>query len=301
MNIDDKIKELWITHTQKGLGDAQRNPLESRLKQVQAYCEATIENERFDLFLKLYDESTHFVYALYGLAKKSQKNSFNIESIPYILFLSRFCNLLITIRKLIIGGLEEPARIISRTALETMDIVLVTLMDKEFSLNLHDFISEEPQHNEDMDFWKNNIAYGKLNRKIELFLDICQMEPTLREHYHKQKKDLKNFFSKSVHSSMTVATDSLYIPSLIYSEMYEEAVLGGMGEDSPRHMVHWIIQLYYFSYLSLYFILSDSPPAIFEKSIVRQCEQELDTVFVSYFVVRDLYFEYTEQLYGEWK
>lgn len=293
-NIDEQIIYLWNKHSTR-LSNGNRLPLEIHITQVETYC-AIKRPKKLNDYLRIYDENIHFLYALYKLSDKVHKEKHDKENIAFIILVARLINLSLSIRKLIMSGFEESSRIISRTFIETIEITLMTLMNNSFSLELHDVLIEEVN---DSEFWKSNIAYGKSSRQIEKLLDLCGFNDDDRKGYMNHRKLLKDFLSKSVHSSLNTSIDSLYVPSLNKKGQFEVSLLGGQSNKSLAHLVSLINEIYYFSYFILFFIMRKDPPLIFEN--ILKYKKESDTVFISYFVNLDLYTKNKRRFLNDWK
>ncbi|WP_410769508.1 hypothetical protein [Fontibacillus sp. BL9] len=300
ISIDYKINRLWEKHsmgifTKKKI---EREPLVSKISIIEDYIENSILNEH-DYYLKILDEGIEFTHYVYELAfvnnEEVNKEDDKKESVVFTIYISRLCNLLVSMRRLVLSGFEEPARIISRTIIETIDIILVALFDKDFSNHFYEVLDNN--YSEDK-FWRENIAYGKIDSKIKELLEECNLDHNFKQSYLKNKKELKSLFSSSVHSSIIASRNSLLLPSLNHNRMYEKAVLGGISAETNKHIISIFLLVESFSYFLLFFIM-ERPPSFFSK--IDEFAEEMDKVFASYLVIRDLCITNKNNFLSQWE
>ncbi|MGW9128862.1 hypothetical protein ACWGPW_28370, partial [Paenibacillus chitinolyticus] len=280
ISIDYKINRLWGKHSVGVFTKSkiEREPIVSKVSIIEDYIENSILNEH-DYYLKIFDEGIQFIHYVYELAfinnTKMNKETEKKESVVFTIYISRLCNLLVSIRRLVISGFEEPARIISRSIIETIDIILVALFDKDFSTQLYEVLDNN--YCEDK-FWKENIAYGKINSKMKKLIEECDVDHNFKQSYLKNKKELKNLFSNSVHSSIIASRNSLFLPSLKHNKMYEKAIFGGISSETNKHLIMIFLEIESFSYFLLFFII-ERPSSFFSK--IDEFKEEIDKVFAS--------------------
>lgn len=149
-------------------------------------------------------------------------------------------NLLISIRALLLSGLEEVARTLSRSYLEALDISVAIFISTDFA---------EHFFNQDKDtdkLWKNEIGYGKINnylREAYERLDIPNSE--IEDHINKRKAQ-KKLLSGTVHCDASSALRNWAIQPLGYLDHVSLNPHGILSNHTPNHMVFLINETYEF-------------------------------------------------------
>lgn len=168
----------------------------------------------------------------------------NMQSVAFISQVHRSVNCLIAIRLLLINGLEEVGRPISRNYLESLDMSLACLVDDEFATQL------AGDEGADFDaFWKRCIGYGKVYQYLRKACELAGFSEKEADEYIQYRKELKSILSSSVHSDHPGAFRSMAPPPLGYPDMVSTEPHGIVNVHTADHAAAVIGET--FKYLSL--------------------------------------------------
>lgn len=283
MEARNKILQLWDEQHIR-TEEILRFPLEEEFKRLENECKDDTNNY-LGPWVAMLDESLLFLFLLYKYCW-NQKNENRVGAPTFFMLLARACSHVMAIRKLITGGLEDSARSVSRSFMETIDLLLVSLIDEEFS-DL--YFSEDIDENL---FWKTNVAYGRIYHRIDKVIELAGIDESEREDYILHRKEAKKFLSGSVHSDRTSAFRSMLIPSLKHYGKLSTSVLGHVSTHSPGHLSLIITEVYYFGSIFLKLLIKDKLNKLVKGSIESI---ECKSFTTSFFVLQELVTEHYEE------
>lgn len=217
---------MWVLIKDKDFPNAYRIDVTREIDRTERIT-ASDAKQHLTLWLALTDESLHFLLLMYRFAaervdevpKATAKSTVAFRSL-----LARICTLTVAIRRLVVAGLEDAARSVMRSWLETQDLLIAVLGDEEFAEQYSSAV-----HTTDYDaneFWKAEIGYGRLNKRITRALSRAEMSSKQKEDFLENRKVIKEKLSESVHSSLPSATFSEAVPSLSKPSFYNRSLLG---------------------------------------------------------------------------
>jgi hypothetical protein len=160
----------------------------------------------------------------------------------------------VAIRILVITGHTEVARILLRTLLETLDVELALLDDPELAIEYEaSFLSNS--ESKETEFWFKHFSKGKLSKRIANLVERTCKENELVGHSQKAKSVLKEFMSRSVHSSTLAAFQSSATPSFEAPGMIDLSRTGKISAYTPSFLEDTNYQIYGFTELFFFQIV----------------------------------------------
>jgi hypothetical protein len=189
---------------------------------------------------------------------------------------------------LLLAGLEDAARPVTRTLIETIDLAIVALADEEFA---EKYMSEDEDYDSEY-FWKSQVAYGKIYSKIKDTIMLAGLPEDEANNFVNTRKEQKNHLSSAVHVSVESSFRSFATPSLNNRNLLAVSPQGHVSIHSPGHASMVIDEIYKFGALVVRFIISPTPPTIF-KNIEKE---NTDSLLASFLVLQELVTRYESQL-----
>ena len=205
----------------------------------------------------------------------NQRNAFLAQ-------LYRALNLLIGSMELILSGLEETARVTSRSYIETLDILLAILSDEYFSEN---FFGEEADYEE---LWKTEIGYGKVYAYVRNAMELAGLGEEANAHIVR-RKNLKNLLSSSVHGDDTGAFRSWAISPLGWPDMISTEPHGVISFHAANHAVAISSETYRFVVIFLKCLMAGRLDSMHEFSKDSEDHQRF---IAHFFVLQEIMHEF---------
>lgn len=244
--------------------------------------------------MALTDESLHFLLSVYRFAEE------HVEKVPkervksavaFRSLLARMCALTVAVRRLVVAGLEDAARPIIRSWLETLDLAIVVLADEEFAKRYSSAVDDA-----DYDanaFWRAEVGYGRLTKRLVRLLDESVMPIEFKEHFFATRKLVKDKLSESVHSSLPSALFFEVIPSMSQPGLYNRSILGHVSANSPSLLTLIIEEVHIFG-ITFHKLLTRSDPP----SLLSNVKLVIDTssLHTAFFTLQELVERYSEVL-----
>ena len=291
--IRQEILKVWAEFRDEGFSDANRVDVTREMKRADVMAASDAEQHLY-LWLALTDESLHFLLAVYRFAEE------NVEKVPeeraksavaFRSLLARMCALTVAVRRLVVAGLEDAARPVMRSWLETLDLTIVVLADEEFARRYSAAVDDA-----DYDanaFWRTEIGYGRLNRRLKQLLDESVMPTEFKEHFFATRKLAKDKLSESVHSALPSAQFSEVIPSISQPGLYNRSILGHVSAHSPGLLTLIIEEVHIFGVIFHKLLTRSDPP-----SLLRNVKPVADTssLHVAFFTLQELVDRYSAML-----
>lgn len=292
--IRQEILDVWVEVTRNSsFSNASRVDVAHEMEHAERLATSDAE-QHLGLWLALTDESLHFLLLLYQFAEE------NVEKLPvergrsaaaFRSLLARLCALTVAIRRLVVAGLEEAARPVMRSWLETLDLAIVILADEDFARRFTSAVTDTDY--DANEFWKAEIGYGRLNRRLERVLAKAGMTKEQTEHSLGDRKLIKGKLSESVHSSLSSAMFSEVIPSLSSPGFYNRSLLGHVSANSPDLLSLTVEYVHEFGVIFHKLLTSSSPPALLNnaKSVVGR-----SSLHAAFFTLQEMMEHYSEML-----
>lgn len=198
---------------------SKRIALDRRLANLRSHIRAQIEHE-LQGPVALLDEALKFSIAFERYLYTQQRSE---AAAPFLLHIARVRGDLTAIRVLIFHGQESAALSLARVFVEDIELAMATAADPEFALSYM-------QAKENEDFWSKHIGYGKIYKRVELFLKMGRGTSKDSQILIDHHRALKNFLSEHVHPSIRSAFRSAFPISLESPGHVENLPLGALGE-----------------------------------------------------------------------
>lgn len=256
-------------------------------KRFQAEKESVkLSQDHLEFWLAILDEALHFLLSVQSLAQECVDNAKQKPSPAFLFLVSRCCSLVTAIRKLVIYGLEDAARSIVRSLLESLDLAIVCFVDTDFSKGFS-FNQDEN------DFWKKNIAYGKLDKKVKEILTIIDFNEDELNTIFTKRRTFKALLSSSVHSSMSSAFASTFVASISRPGKFSPSVFGHVSIHSPKLISLAISEVHQFGYIITKLVMSKNPPTMLTNATPLLF---LPSVLVGYLSLQEIILKYPKKL-----
>lgn len=291
--VQQEIHDVWTEIRDKNFSDADRIDIAQEMERAELMA-ALDTRQHLYLWLALTDEALHFLLSVYRFSEenveKVHEESVRI-AVAFRSLLARMCALTVAVRRLVVAGLEDAARPVMRSWLETLDLLIVVLADEDFAVRYSSAI-----HNEEYDaneFWKTEIGYGRLNRRLIRALDRAEMTAEQKESFLKDQKLIKRKMSESVHSSLPSAMFSEVVPSLSRLGFYNRSILGHVSVHSPDLLSIVIERVHQFGVMFHKLLTSSDPPLLLSNvKHVTDCP----SLHTAFFTLQEMVERYSEML-----
>jgi hypothetical protein len=131
--------------------------------------------------------------------------------------------------------LEEPAAVLGRSALESLDLCIVCIADQEFAAR---FLGLEDDFDANA-FWKAEVGYGRIRKKLQAIRSALQYDQVQLVELDQLRNALQLEFSESVHSGSRAVLRAAIVPSLKHKGMWSQEFLGHISRRSP-YLLSWL-------------------------------------------------------------
>lgn len=202
MNIETKsVRDISIEidqllYQETGLIPVKNIELELNKKQDEC---TDIIFKQLDDFMIIFDEGIKTIIKIHDVCELVHSNTMGGFSLAVLS--AKMVSLLLGIRKMIYSGLVDCVKNLQRPLIETIDIFLACLNNEDISA---DFGKKSAMYDNNK-FWKDNFAYGKVNKEIVQLFTRLEASEEYIEYFTQKRKDQKNFLSNSIHSSFNSA------------------------------------------------------------------------------------------------
>lgn len=285
-DIQEEISKAWEALVNSSFQDAYRLDISAEVVRAERQSKTDVR-KHLTLWLAIFDEALQFLLLLNRLTHQCFSESDKKITRSFVMLLARIIALTIAIRRLVTSGLEDAARPVARSFIETMDLALVCLYDDDFA---RDFSAEGYDSNQ---FWKSHIGFGKLNFRLRRVLEVAGMDQEGIDNFFRHRAEMKGNLSDSVHSSLASAFRSMMIPSLSKPGRLSTSWLGHISAHSPGLLSLIILEVHQFGAVVVNSIVSDKQSLLFRDVPVTP---DLDSVFASGLLLQQLVERYDEQL-----
>jgi hypothetical protein len=257
-SVEQEVLATWAKVVSEfGLRDANRADVSTLLARVEVESLADCR-EHLTLWLGIYDEALHFLLSMNQAMQDCFVTSNRGVTRAFVLLLARILSLATAVRRLITSGLEDAARPVARSLLETLDLAIVTFFDEAFAA---DFGAEETYSANA--FWKAQIGFGKLNPRIRRAFETAGLTTDQIDGFFGRRFEMKGILSDSVHSSYASAFRSYLVPSLRRSDQFRLSPLGHVSIHSPGLLSLIISEVHWFGAVITNSYALNPPPPLF--------------------------------------
>lgn len=225
-NINEVIGAAWDEVVPALAPKAQRLDIDREIRRATG---ASMRDAKQHLapWLLLLDEALRVDLALYELIDPfadKRKSSFPMS---FVTLVARATALTLAVRHLVPRGLEDAARPLVRSLIETQELALVALADKQFDRDYFEAEDEEA-------FWLQCIARGQLESRLSRALGALSFSDDERRELLNPRRDAKRNLSGAVHSSASSAFRSVFVPSLAHpGRLVVTSALGHVSAHTP--------------------------------------------------------------------
>lgn len=232
-----------------------------------------------NFWFSVLDEGLSLLITLQEIAEESFENSTEKPSPSFLFLLSRSCTLTIGVRQLLLNGLEDTARPVARSFLETLDLTLALITDDDLSSRF--LGGDDADENHADAFWKNYISGGKLEPRIRKALQVANIGEETKNIIFEFRKSSKKTLSSSVHSSIDSAFRSFYVPSLASPGLLTKSVFGHVSILSPELLSFMIRAIYLYCFPILLLCRSENPPKAFAGKYSAEKDENASRIFLA--------------------
>jgi hypothetical protein len=227
----DEIEEYFCNAINPKYGIAERADVNLELIRLRTSIRRDA-SKHLHKWILLIDEGIQFLIHLSRLIGSREPMGavrFNLWTL-----ISRQKSLAISFRELILLGQSESSRIILRAFIESNDITISAIADADFCSDYAPEYTESIDVKQaDNDYWKDNVAYGKIYPAVRDALRKADFSEKQIERLISWKKFWKTELSGAVHGGATSSFNSCLIPSLAKPEMLVGFSHGHLSSDSP--------------------------------------------------------------------
>ncbi len=287
--IKEEIEAVWSRIADRQPVEVSRINVGSELERVELET-ANDAQEYLYFWLALLDEALHCLLTLHDFAEELSVEK-NVSAISFRALVARACALTVAVKRLIATGLEDIARIVARSLLETLDLALVCVANPEFAQLYHSALADEEYSANE--FWRKHISGDRLNRKVRHVFDSTDLTDEEVSFYFDNRKVAREQFSGSVHSSAHSALFSDGIPSLRELGMISTSILGHISAYSPGALSFVIMEVRRFGVVIFHLITSDDSPAVLKDA---KFNLAYPNVYVAFLTLQEITERHSEML-----
>jgi hypothetical protein len=210
----------------------------------------------------------------------------NASGAPAALLVGRrICAVLTGVRHLVVAGLEEPAAVLGRSALESLDLCIVCIADQEFARR---FLGLEDDFDANA-FWKAEVGYGRLRKKLQAIRLALGYDQERLAELEQLRSALQLEFSESVHSGSGAVIRAAIVPSLKHKAMWSQEFFGHISRRSP-YLLSWLsLEVHKFAENVFSIMHEELPGAALANAPLGP---EAEGFLVSYMILQELILTY---------
>lgn len=175
----------------------------------------------------------------------------NLHRSAFSAQLHRACNNLLGTRELLLKGMEETARVITRSYLESIDISIAIFIDKEFASR---FFEDDADYER---LWKSKIGYGKIYQYTKTAFEHAGYSDSEAQRHIEMRKKLKNLLSSSVHCDESGAFRSMAVSPIGFPDLISIEPHGVVSFHTANHMNSLVNETHQFLGIIINCIISD--------------------------------------------
>jgi hypothetical protein len=282
-----EILNVWQNLVKTSFPNATRIDVGTQLTEVEAQANSD-SDKHLRFLLDLIDEALHFLLQLHRFTYEDYLRLKDKPQPSFLFVLSRACILTTAIRRLVVLGLQEAARPVARSLLETLDLAIVTLADDEFAKR---FSGKESEYDANK-FWQDYIAKGRLEKRIKNILGHAGLNEEEQNEVLKPRNEIRKQLSASVHSSVSSAFTSMFIPSIDRPGLLKLSLLGHVDAYSPGLLSWTVLEIYHFGAIFHKLLLAEKT-CIFLRPVPSE---ELESMFAAFMTLQHMCIQHPEEL-----
>jgi hypothetical protein len=215
------------------------------------------------------------------------KKKYNLRSIEAAHTASEHAfRLILAFRKLITSGMEESSRIILRSYIETVEVIIVLLVNEDIA---NDYLKTDAKN--DSYFWYHYVSRNKLAKLLEECINLNRFPENTDLSMLNNLENTRNSLGQSVHSNFSIAFGNVFVPSMANWGYYEM----GESERFSAHAPGTILTCNSSTWIVLNFIVS----LILQDSILKGINLRKYKFSIMYYISRVNYLfdacQYEEQ------
>jgi hypothetical protein len=266
------LEDLWLEKSSQ-FADLERCDLRPLIEELETDCAADAD-ELLAQWNPLIQASLEFLVSLVKLIEAGSLNHpLRTEAMTAASLVARAATLVRAVHVLTVHGLEDSARPVARSLLETLDLATVTLSDPDFAAAYSGHRDDDFDENT---FWKSKIGYGKLSPRLESAWRRAGADELQVKHLQGVRQSFASAMSGAVHASSSSAFRSMYVFSLRQRGLFSTSYLGHISAHSPSVLVEVAKLVHSFSATAVRFILTHSAPHAFSAAL--HSRQEHSTI-----------------------
>lgn len=284
-----RIASIWkenaaIIHCPRAKRDNLRDLIhQNRIKT------SKVVKSHLEPWLCCFDEGVMFLNFVNNWIWEIQELDPGKHRAAVMILAGRGCTLAAAIRELVVSGFEDPARALTRTFHETLELILAILADD--SLN-KEYMREDDGFDEN-EFWKKHIGFGRINIYLQKTAKRAGFTEQEIKSWQSERNENKKILSGSIHLAPFSAFRSSLVPSLANPKMFCRSTFGHHSLHTPGLLLHLAEEIWRFGSMFLRLLMCEQPPTGFEGSKDRLNLQSCESMFVSFFTLQQLVTEET--------
>ncbi|HEX8451846.1 MAG TPA: hypothetical protein VF647_07110 [Longimicrobium sp.] len=288
-DMESEVELIWSGFATGDLANARRVDIKSELTKVRRRCIADTSNH-LGVWITLADETLHYLHHLFRFVSSCfERLEEKAEGRAFLMLVARVSALSVAVRRLVADGLEDAARPVLRSLLETLDLALVTLVDREFA----DQYDREPHDYDINEFWKQQIGFGRLNKRLLEVLTSAGLTELETTEFLERRAKLKLVLSGAAHGSIHSAFRSFLVPSLARPGWFRIAPFGHVSSASPYLLYSMSDEVVVFGAILGKLMSSDTPPPLLGKV---EIDAQFASNYVAFFTLQELVERYEKML-----
>jgi len=256
----NEIIELWDYYTKKAqIKSPYDNEFDETILEYEKEAEKTVV-ERLNPWLQILEEGIQWLANLNATLDVALKESEgdNYLRVPWALT-GAACVQSVAIRRLVLSGLDSPARTILRSLDEHLIVCIVTLANKE--LRKEFFKPDSPE--ESRTLWHKELTSRKIESHLNEVEKTIGFDSETQKSFSDFRKQEKAINSLAVHPSYVTSALSAMPICLDENGTHKPGILGCASELSIRTLDYACKAIWYFSrigFLLLFESYSHQPP-----------------------------------------
>ncbi len=243
-SIKNEINELWNHFIKKAQIES---PYDNDFKKTILEGEKKAEKEviaKLDPWLLILEEGIQWLANLNATLDVALKENGGNDDlrVPWALT-GAACVQSVAIRRLVLSGLDSPARTILRSLDEHLMVCIVTLANKELRKGFS--VPDSPE--EARVFWHKQLSSKKIQSHLDEIEKTIGFDAKTRTEFNEFRKQEKAINSLAVHPSYVASALTAMPICLDESETLKPGILGCASELSVRTLDYASKAIWYFS------------------------------------------------------
>lgn len=282
--IDDELEALWAQVSDGMQDTAPAAYLDIRGAIVAAEQTVTDTSDKLQPWLTISERGIATLFGVHQLAIEIRAGT--EHSTAFMFQVGRACSYAVAIRKLVLAGQEDAARVVFRSFLENLDIGIVALDDSELAKRLD--IGGDSENL----VWREEIARGKIRKRAAAVAARAGVDDP---DWCSRRRDDNALLSGSVHSSARSAFRSSAVFSLAHPGAIVLTPLGHPSVDMPILLYRLAEDVHAFAAIVLKLVMHSAPPALLAGTNVRDAKW-LPNAFAEFMLLQEVLAAYEDRI-----